>query len=94
MKAIAVSELKARLSEQIRRVKDGGELLVTERGRPVAVLGPPPRSDVEHLEELQNKGVVQLGRKPLSLDFWKEELVDDPEGGVLEALLEERREGR
>ena len=40
MKAAKVSELKASLSKYVARVKNGEEILVTERGRPVAKLVP------------------------------------------------------
>jgi prevent-host-death family protein len=35
---VSISELKARLSEHIRRVKRGGEVLILDRGTPVARL--------------------------------------------------------
>ena len=39
---VGVRELEQRLSEYLARAERGGLLLVTERGRPKAVLGPPP----------------------------------------------------
>lgn len=38
---VAVRELKAELSAYVRRAAAGEVLTVTDRGRPVAVLGPP-----------------------------------------------------
>ena len=38
MATVAVRELKNKLSEYLRRVKAGERLVVTERGRPVAVI--------------------------------------------------------
>ena len=40
MKTTSVSELKAHLSAQLRRVKAGEHLVVLEHRRPVAVLAP------------------------------------------------------
>ncbi len=40
MKTTSVSELKAHLSAQLRRVKAGEHLVVLEHRRPVAVLSP------------------------------------------------------
>jgi prevent-host-death family protein len=37
---VAVRELKARLSAYLRRAAAGEHITVTDRGRPVAVLGP------------------------------------------------------
>jgi prevent-host-death family protein len=39
---VGVRELKARLSEYLRRAEGGEAFTVTERGRPKAVLGPLP----------------------------------------------------
>ncbi|KPK46431.1 MAG: hypothetical protein AMK74_00005, partial [Nitrospira bacterium SM23_35] len=44
MKTAAVSELKARLSEYLNQVKAGMEVLITDRGKPVARLVPLSRS--------------------------------------------------
>ena len=38
---VGVRELKNRLSEFLRRVAAGEHITVTDRGRPIAVLGPP-----------------------------------------------------
>jgi prevent-host-death family protein len=40
MTTAAVSEVKARLSEFLGRVKAGQEVVITERGKPVARLCP------------------------------------------------------
>ncbi len=39
---IGVAELRRNLSHYLRRVERGERLLVTDRRRPVAELGPPP----------------------------------------------------
>ncbi len=44
MKTTTVSKLKASLSEYLRSVKAGEEVLVTERGRPIAKLTPAASS--------------------------------------------------
>lgn len=41
--AVGVRELKAKLSEYLRRVREGEVVLVTDRGQVVAELGPPLR---------------------------------------------------
>ena len=37
---VAVRDLKNRLSEYLRRVQSGEEVVITSRGRPIAQLGP------------------------------------------------------
>jgi prevent-host-death family protein len=40
--AVGVAELRQNLSRYLRRVERGERLVVTDRNRPVAELGPPP----------------------------------------------------
>jgi prevent-host-death family protein len=40
MSSIGVRELKAQLSQQLKRVQRGSRLTITDRGRPIAVLSP------------------------------------------------------
>jgi prevent-host-death family protein len=96
MVRISVSELKARLSEHIRLVKGGEEVLVTERGRVVAVLSPiaPSRMEQEELAALVEAGLVRPAKRLPDDGFWGSPRGADPDGAVLDALLEERREGR
>ncbi|MFV2063616.1 MAG: type II toxin-antitoxin system Phd/YefM family antitoxin [Chloroflexota bacterium] len=41
---VGVAELRQNLSRYLRRVEKGERLVVTDRNRPVAELGPPPGS--------------------------------------------------
>jgi prevent-host-death family protein len=41
-RAVGVAELRQNLSRYLRRVERGERLLVTDRNRPIAELGPPP----------------------------------------------------
>jgi len=50
MATVAIRDLKNRLSEYLRRVKAGERLVVTERGKPVAVIsraGTPVDEGIE-----------------------------------------------
>jgi prevent-host-death family protein len=44
MKTASVSELKSRISEFLRLVRGGDTVMVTDRGRPVALLEPYERA--------------------------------------------------
>jgi prevent-host-death family protein len=96
MKRASVSELKTSLSAYLLGVKNGEEVLVTERGRPIArlipALGSEPASDRK--SRLIRMGVLRPGSAKLSADLWKPSPVRDPEGKLLRDLLEERRRGR
>jgi len=60
MKTTTVTKLKASLSEYLRQVKAGEEVLVTERGRPIARLAPTvnPQTFPEELVEMEKQGVI------------------------------------
>lgn len=98
MKPVKVSEVKAELSKYLARVKRGEEVVITERGRPVAKLVPiPPDQDPEmaRMRDLERRGVLTIhGTGRVSAAFWELPRLEDPEGSVRRALLEEREEGR
>ncbi len=96
MKTIGVAQLKTHLSRYLDQVKGGTEVVVTERGVPVTKLVPlrGPGNDRARRHRLARAGVLQLGSGWLPAHLFR-----PPKGrlvgaSVLEALLEERREGR
>ncbi len=95
MKTASVSTLKASLSEYLRQVKAGEEVLVTEHGRPVAKLTPANTSEAlpEYLRAMEKQGLVKRGVKKLPAGFWDLPRPKDPKGLVLKAVLREREEG-
>jgi prevent-host-death family protein len=96
MTTATVSKLKASLSEYLRRVKAGEEVLVSERGRPIAKLVPVTGADAlpDHLAEMERQGLARVGSRRLSRAFWSLPRPKDPKGRVLAALLEYREQGR
>ena len=96
MRRASIVALKARLSEYLDAVKAGEEVIVTERGRPVARLAPvnaPEKADA-HLQRLIRAGLARPPVRKLPADFWERPRPADPDGRILAALLEERAEGR
>ena len=91
-----MSQLKTSLSEFLLGVKNGEEVLVTERGRPVARLvpafGAEPAGDRK--KRLVRAGILREGSARLDPALLKPSPVADPEGKTLRGLLEERRSGR
>lgn len=55
--SVGVAELRQNLSVYLRRVRDGERLVVTDRNRPVAELGPAPSSGPD-LDRLIAEGRV------------------------------------
>ena len=87
-----VAQLKAKLSEYLARVRAGEDVLITDHGQPVAKIVPAV-TDEEHLAELERKGLIRLGTGRLPEGFFDmpRPKVEGP--GVVEAVIEERREG-
>ncbi|MCL6595700.1 MAG: type II toxin-antitoxin system prevent-host-death family antitoxin [Firmicutes bacterium] len=94
MRKVGIREAKARLSELLRDVRQGGEWILTERGKPIARLAPVRRDDLtlaDRVRRLEERGLVApLGHEqrplppPLPLES----------GLATRWLEEERRHGR
>lgn len=96
MESAKVSELKAFLSKYLAKVKNGEEVLVMERGKPIAKIVPLEKekySHPEYLKQMEKKGLIKLGSGKLRKEFWDLPRPDDPEGHLLKAVLEDREEG-
>jgi uncharacterized protein len=93
MRMAPISDLKARLSEYLAGVQRGDEVVVTDHGRPIAKL-VRVEADVRGLSELERQGVVRVGTMRLPGDFLGRPRPRPSGGGLSEAVLEERREGR
>ena len=89
----SVVQLKARLSEYLRRVKAGDDLVITERGLPIARIVPldADARRASRDERLIRAGLLRPGR-PGGV---RKELLAGPKSkmtGVLDALLANRDE--
>jgi prevent-host-death family protein len=97
MKRIAVSTLKATLSACLAKAKTGDELLVMERGKPIAKLVPLAKDSdgtLAQLHDLARGGLVRVGSGKLPTGFWKLPRPKDRKRRVLQAFLAERAEAR
>jgi prevent-host-death family protein len=102
VESAGIAELKARLSEYLLRVKAGEEVLVTDRGKPVARLvpvgagggaGPDDEAERARLRTMEREGLIRLGSGGLPEGFFEKERPEDPAGLLRKAVLEEREEG-
>lgn len=95
MRVTSVSDLKAHLSVCLEWVKAGGDILVTDRGQPVAKLVPvpAPASSKERTAALLRAGVVCTEAQPLPSEFWTVPRPAVANNAALRALLDERDEG-
>lgn len=95
MTRASISELKARLSAFLDIVRQGGEVLVTDRGRPIARLAPVEGDQRAESRQdlLLRSGQMKPPTAQLPRDFWTRRHPPDPEGRSVAVLLEERGEG-
>lgn len=84
---VGVRELRDNLSKWIARAKRGQEILITERGRPVARLTHVEESSA--LERLIAKGIVTPARSPKT-KIRRKDLIKT-KGSVSDLVKEQRR---
>jgi prevent-host-death family protein len=95
MASAGIADLKAKLSRYLQQVKAGKEVVITERGLPIAKLVPLAGTLGARRERLAKAGLLRLGTGRLA-----EALGAPPRGSrregkaVLTALLDEREQGR
>jgi prevent-host-death family protein len=98
---VKIGELRNKLSALLRRVKAGETILVYDRDKPVARIQPAAeakptkfKNDKERLAWLIARGIVLPPKNPNPDWSFLNEPLPKSNAGVLEALLQERREGR
>ena len=89
MATVGIRELKARLSQYLKRVRQGERVVVTDRGRPIALISPAAaRAEDERIGEMIRDGTAlwdgkrpRGGARPPRL----------PGATVADAVIEDRR---
>jgi len=94
VKTVNIADLKAQLSAHIQLVKNGEEVLVCDRNKPVARIVPCDLEDrTEQERRLIARGVLNPPKKEISLTSWPEPLGNIPDD-VVEELWREERDNR
>jgi prevent-host-death family protein len=97
MRTASVSQLKATLRACLAWVKAGEEVVVTERGTPIAKIVPlagPHTALPASLAALEQAGLVRPGSGHVPDAVWTLPRPKDPQGLGRQALEEERETGR
>jgi len=96
MRRVAISELKARLSEYLKAVRAGEEVIVTDRGLPVARIAPVlgPEEGDSRLRMLVRTGQARPPEAEGGIDMGLMGALRPHVPGVslADAVLEEREE--
>ena len=95
MKKVPVAALKASLAAHLAKVKAGRSLVITDRGRPVAILEPVAwdLDQDETLKALVLAGQVTPASDELPAAFFQMPRIQDPKSKIRTFLDEERRSG-
>ncbi len=64
---VGVRDLKARLSEYLRQVKQGQTIIITDRGVPIGQIAPLGRTVEERILALREAGLVAWNGRKLGL---------------------------
>ena len=90
-----MADLRAHLSSHLSAVKAGEEVLITERGRPIAKIVPVTgeRAEEARIADLVRAGMVREPTASFTDVFLDHPRPGDPEGEGVRAILEERAEG-
>lgn len=94
MRSTGIRELKDNLSRFIARAADGERVLITDRGRVVAALGPPPTDELgPRYAAMVATGQIRPAARPGGDPFAKLPLLELPKGTAA-ALIDADREER
>jgi prevent-host-death family protein len=91
METIGVRELRQNASKYLRRVAAGESITVTERGKPVAVLNPPPDDQMSARDKLIAAGMLIPAQNP-SRDAWLTPPLPAVPGPTLSEILQQMRD--
>jgi prevent-host-death family protein len=95
MRVVNIANLKARLSAHIKYVREGEEVLVCDRNKPVARIVPCELEGYSEQEkELIARGVLTPPLKPRRASASWPKPAGNVSQEIMERILEEEREGR
>jgi len=87
---MGLREANQRFSQAIKAVRAGQEVILTERGTPIAVIRPLPRSvsPGEALRRLEAVGILRRAAKRTPMPSWKPRPIRGE--SIVQTLREER----
>jgi prevent-host-death family protein len=96
MEKATISQLKNSLSAYLKKVRGGQTVLILDRNEPIAVLEriEPSERPEGRLARLEQAGVIRRSRTAHPLEALAESKAPKTKESVVEALIDERREGR
>lgn len=95
MEKATISELKNQLSAYLAKVKSGASVLILDRDKPIARIErvDPAQQGDDRLARLERAGIIKRGSGVLPTKLLHRAL-PTPKRSLVQAVLEEREEGR
>ena len=96
MEKATISQIKNHLSAYLRKVRAGEVVLIFDRNQPVARLEGAVQGNArpeDKLARLERSGLLQRSTQPVPMELLRKSPTQSKHS-VLEALLQERLEGR
>ncbi|MBI2828109.1 MAG: type II toxin-antitoxin system prevent-host-death family antitoxin [Acidobacteria bacterium] len=93
MRSANIAELRNRLTQYLREVRRGEEIIVRDRQRPIAKIVPftVDEEDAE-LQALIAEGLARQPERALPASFWKQRRPNLPVRRVVKAVMADRDE--
>lgn len=95
MEKVTITKIKNELSAYVKKVKAGETILICDRDQPVARLeriDSEERPD-DRISRLERDGLLRRAKHPTAIEVLRD-AGPKPKRSVVEALVEERKEGR
>jgi len=93
MRSTNIADLRNRLTQYLREVREGEEIIVCDRNRPIAKIVPLALDDDAQRTELVAAGLLRPASRRLSPGFWRLRRPPIDIGVAVAALSAERDEG-
>jgi antitoxin (DNA-binding transcriptional repressor) of toxin-antitoxin stability system len=96
MERVTISQLKNSLSAYLKKVRAGQTVLILDRDEPIAMIErvDSRSSTDERLARLEQAGLIQRSKTSRPREAMRGYKPIKTKASVVEALIEERREGR
>ncbi len=94
MRSANIADLRNHLTQYLREVRAGNEIIVRDRKRPIAKIVPFKLDDVDAEEaELVSLGLMTMPERKLPASFWKARRPAVSLRAAVKAVTDDRDEG-
>jgi prevent-host-death family protein len=92
LRSANISELRDKLTQYLRAVRAGEEIVIRDRQRPIAKIVPLTMDEDSEDAALVAAGLLRKAERPLPASFWRARRSSVPIAGAAGAVTEDREE--